>query len=126
MTVEFKKRHGAVILVDEQGYILTSYHTLAFCFDKDTGTVFNYGEDKKVQEWYEESKITYITAGYPEMALNLTVISAEGYQWNLRDINAFIHTTGYLLKWYRKMAGVELSEPVKLLKIGEVKDAEVL
>ena len=125
MSVEFKKRHGTVLLVDDAGYIITSYHTLAFCFDKETGTVFNYGEYGTVQNWYDESKGAYTKAGFPEMANNLTIVAAEGYQWKLKDINAFIHTTGFILNWYRENITPSLTTPVSTLK-PVIKDAEVL
>ena len=125
MAKAFKRRHGVVILCDEEGYILTSYHELAFCFDKASGTVHNYGEADRVQEWYEESKVSYVAAGYPELALNLTIVSAEGHLWNLRDINKFIHTPGALHEWYRQWFPGGLSDPVVLRNVSDIKDAEL-
>lgn len=117
---------------------LAEYHKLAFCFDKDSGTLLKYGEAEDVEKWMHEAVLKLTKGVDPsmvnqmndvlrstqfepvvdvddaaaQMAAAMTVIHSDA--WELDTVNRFIQCTGYIKVWYDRMIAATQS-PTSLI-----------
>lgn len=97
------ERRGKEYAFLEDDEVLFTAPEVAIAFDREDWVLLKHGSPERVEQWLLDARRAYRSAGYPEMAESLGMVSSS--QWDVEELNRCIDNSGYLRRVVEGMGG---------------------